>query len=185
MPSTSTKDAAGKVSAIMPRNSDGIDDYTAASCLEKTVGDIIKARETATNARQYFVASLVFDAIFEQDMALIEILANRIDGTVPTSDNRESFANLMGDAIDDVLDMGNADQVKVYPSDRAIIALAKVVFHLATSPTRGNPVKKREKQKAVEMVYARTAGRRVEPVRPQLETRYVKPQWMEEDDGNV
>lgn len=183
----STRRDVGKALAVRTEQP-GLDDYTAMVCLTRSLGDVLRMRETATNARTYFIANLVSSAVFEKDMALIEILATRIDGTVPTSSERDSFANLMGDAIDDVLDMERSAQMTVIPDDPVIIALAKVVFHIATSPTRGNPTLKREKQKAVEMVYARTAGRRTEPVRPLLETKYVKPQWLseiteEEEDG--
>lgn len=111
-------------------------------------------------------------------MGLIETIAKRIDGTVPTTSNRDSFANLMGDAIEDVMDMGTEEQRIVRPEDPVIIALAKTVFHIATAQSHGNPMAKREKQKAVEMVYERTNGRRVEPVRPQIETLYTEPAWM-------
>lgn len=136
------------------------------------------------NARTYFVANIVFCAIFEQDMGLIETIAKRIDGTVPTTDKRDSFANLMGDAIEDVLDMGRAEQRIVTPDDPVIIALAKVVYKIATTPSNGNPTLKREKQKAVEMVFERTNGRRTEPVRPQLETIYTDPAWMTDGKDN-
>lgn len=179
----STRQSAASALAKRPRNDFGLDEYTSGVCLTMTVGQALLARERASNARQYFVANLVFDAIFEKDMSLIEILATRIDGTVPTSKTRDSFANIMGDAIDDVLDMDEPERIKVFPDDPVIIALAKVVFHIATDPTRGNPVKKKEKQKAVEMVYARTAGRRTEPVRPKLEERFVEPEWLKEGDG--
>lgn len=182
----SGKSKTDEVLAMVPVNQVGLDDYTARVCLDFSIGELLRMRETATNARAYFVSNLVFSAIFEKDMALIEILANRIDGTVPTTTDRESFANIMGDAIDDVLDMPNRAQVVIKPDDPVIIALAKAVFAIATLPTRGNPVLKRERQKAVEMVYGRTSGRRTEPVKPLLETKYVEPDWMKGlGDGEV
>lgn len=174
----STRQDEERLLALRPENEQGLDEYTADVCLTRTVGAMMQQRETAPNARSYFVANLVFSAIFEQDMSLIEILATRVDGTVPTSKDRMSFANLMGDAIDDVLDMERSDQVVVRPDDLVIIALAKTVFYIANSPTHGNPTQKREKQKAVEMIYGRTSGRRTEPVRPAIETKYVRPAWM-------
>lgn len=173
----STSGSAGNELAVRTELQ-GLDEYTATVCLTRSLGEVLRMRETATNARTFFIANLVFSAIFEKDMALIEILATRIDGTVPTSRERDSFANLMGDAIDDVLDMERSEQMEVLPDDPVIIALAKIVFYIATSPTKGNPTLKREKQKAVEMVYARTAGRRTEPVRPLIETKYVRPKWF-------
>lgn len=165
--------------AIIPASQEQtLDEYTSQVCLTRTVGEVLKQRETAGNARTYFVSNLIFSAIFERDISLIETIAKRIDGTVPTSDKRDSFANIMGDAIDDVLDMDRADQILISPHDQVVIALAKVVFYIANTPTNGNPTLKREKQKAVEMIYERTNGRRVEPVRPQIETLYTEPAWL-------
>lgn len=139
---------------------------------------MVKSREVATNAKQYFVANLIFQAVFEKDMGLIDIIATRIDGTVPLSDERSSFANLIGDAIDDVLDMKRADQIMIRPEDPVIISIAKVIYHIAVEPSKSDPNKRRERQKAVEMIYARTAGRRNEPVRLELEEKYVEPNWL-------
>lgn len=105
-------------------------------------------------------------------------IVKRIDGTAPVTGNRDSFANIMGDAIDDILDMKSKEQTVIDRDDPVILALAKVVFHIATQPSNGNPVVKREKQKAIDMVFERTNGRRVEPVRPQIETMYEDPEWL-------
>lgn len=175
--------SAKKQLAKLEQSSGDIDAYTAEVCLCRTMGDVIRSRDTATNARQYFVANLIFSAVFEKDMALIDIIATRIDGTVPTTGERDSFANLMGDAIDDVLDMERAEQTMIFPEDPVIIALAKVVFHIAVEETRSDYNKKRDRQKAVEMVYARTAGRRNEPVRLTIEQKYVEPAWLSDIDS--
>lgn len=116
------------------------------------------------------------------DMGLIDIIATRIDGTVPVSTERESFANLLGDAIDDVLDMERADQTMIDPEDSAIIAIAKVIYHIGIAAAGNDFNKRRDRQKAVEMIYARTAGRRNEPVRIDVEEKYVKPKWLEDLD---
>lgn len=180
--STSAREAKRELAKL--ENSAGdIDSYTAEVCLCRTMGDVVRSRDTATNARQYFVANLIFSAVFEKDMALIDIIATRIDGTVPTTGERESFANLMGDAIDDVLDMDRAEQTVVNPDDPVIIALAKVVFHIAVEPTYHDYNKKKDRQKAVEMVYARTAGRRNEPVRLAIEEKFVEPNWLSDIDA--
>lgn len=156
-----------------------IDRYTSDVCLTRTMGEIVISRETATNARQYFIANLVYCAVFEMDMGLIDIIATRIDGTVPVTGERESFANLIGDAIDDVLDMDRAEQTVITAGDPVIIALAKVIFHIAVAEAGKDFNKRRERQKAVEMVYARTAGRRNEPVKLAIEEKYVEPDWLE------
>lgn len=179
--STSAREAKRELQRLEPSAGD-IDAYTATVCLTRTMGDIVRARDTATNARQYFVANLVFSAVFEKDMGLIDIIATRIDGTVPTSSERDSFANLIGDAIDDVLDMDRAEQTMVMPDDPVIIALAKVVYHIAVEPANSDFNKRKERQKAVEMVYARTAGRRNQPVKLPIEEKFTKPKWLSDID---
>lgn len=179
--STSAREAKRELQRLEPSAGD-IDSYTASVCLTKTMGDIVRARDTATNARQYFVANLVFSAVFEKDMGLIDIIATRIDGTVPTSSERDSFANLIGDAIDDVLDMERAEQTMIMPDDPVIIAIAKVVYHIAVEPAKHDFNKRKERQKAVEMVYARTAGRRNQPVKLAIEEKFTKPKWLSDID---
>lgn len=162
-----------------------LDEYTTTVCLTRTIGEVFQTRERAGNARTYFVTNLIWSAIFEQDMGIIDTIAKRIDGTVPVAGKRDSFANIMGAAIDDVLDMETKEQTVVDKNDPTIIALAKVVFHIATQPTNGNPVIKKDKQKAIDMVFERTSGRRVEPVRPHIETIYKDPEWLMEGDTDV
>ena len=91
----------------------------------RTMGDVVHSREVATNAKQYTVNSMVFNAVFEKDVDLIRTIALRIDGTVPEEDKREGYANLIGAAIEDVLSYERADQMKVVPSDPPVIAMAK------------------------------------------------------------
>lgn len=174
----STRSVGNQLAKLDKKELADIDQYTTNVCLTRTMQDVVRARDTATNARQYFVANLVFQAVFEKDMGLLDIIATRIDGTVPVSGERESFANLVGDAIDDVLDMQRAEQTVITPEDPVIIAIAKVIYHIAVEPSNNNPIKKKERQKAVEMVYARTAGRRNEPVRLAIEEKFVEPEWL-------
>lgn len=163
---------------VVANQEQNLDEYTSTVCLTRTVSNVLKQRETAGNARTYFVANLIFSAIFEKDIGLIDTIARRIDGTVPTTVERDSFANIMGDAIDDVLDMDKAEQTMIRPEDPVVIALAKVVFYVANAPTKGNPTLKREKQKAVDMIYERTNGRRIEPVRLEISTKYIDQDWI-------
>ena len=102
-----------------------LDNYMAEVCLMRTMGDVVHSREVATNAKQYTVNSMVFNAVFEKDVDLIRTIALRIDGTVPEEDKREGYANLIGAAIEDVLSYERADQMKVVPSDPPVIAMAK------------------------------------------------------------
>ena len=73
--------------------------------------------------------------------------------------------------------------MKVYPDDAPIIAMAKVLVHVASQPVGGNYAKRKERNLAASMVLERTGGRKVEPTRPLLETRYIEPDWMEDGEG--
>lgn len=155
-----------------------LDFYIASICLDHTVGEVVKMRETSHNARSCWAATLVTDAIFGMDIGAISQIVSRIDGTVPATKDRNSYANIMGDAIDDVLDYTKAEQVKVRPGDLTIIALAKVVIAISMSDPGNNFSKKKEKQQAIEMVLQRTGGRKSEPTMNLLDTKFVEPAWM-------
>lgn len=133
---------------------------------------------TSNNSRASWVATLITDAVFNLDIGAISQIVQRVDGTIPNSEDRESFANIMGDAIDDVLDYPDVEQRKVFPEDTVIIALAKAVLQISVMDTGNNFSRKKEKQQAIEMVLQRTGGRRSQPTRNLLDTKFVEPEWM-------
>ena len=155
-----------------------LDRYVSEVCLSKTVGETLRMRETSNNARSCWVATLVSDAIFNMDIGAISQIVQRLDGTIPTTEDRESYANIMGNAIDDVLDYTKADQLTIFPDDPCIIALAKTVVAISTQDCGNNFSKKKEKQQAIEMILQRTGGRKSEPTRVLLTTNYIEPDWM-------
>ena len=156
-----------------------LDDYMTRICLDDTMGNVVHAREVATNAKQYTVASMIFNAVFEMDVDLIRTIALRIDGTVPAEDKREGYANILGDAIEDVLSYQKVDQLQITPQDKPVIAMAKALIFVATQPAGGNYAKRKERNLAAQMILERTGGRKVEPTRPQIETVYVEPEWLQ------
>lgn len=162
-----------------------LDEYLTHLCLDCTIGDVLHIRETATNGRASFGASLVCDAVFGKDIGVISILANRIDGGVPSKEKRSVFANYIGDALDDVLSYTNAEQTKVFPTDTSIIAIAKVILYIAMQEPGKNVQAKKEKQQAIEMVLSRTGGRLTEPVRVFDEEKFEKPEWMRSLSGET
>lgn len=137
-----------------------------------------KLRETARNARHYFAARLICNAVFEQDIDILNEIVKRIDGAVPDKDDRTLFANLLGDAIEDVLDRETADQMSLDPDDPTIIALAKVVVWMAVRSVGNNVQAKKDRHKAASIVLDRTGGKRSEPVRDVVKLDYVEPDWM-------
>ena len=156
-----------------------LDNYLTNVCLGKTMGDVVRSRDIAQNAKQYTVASLIFNAVFEMDVDLIKTIALRIDGTVPEEDKRDGYANILGDAIEDVLSYEQANQLRVTPDDPPVIAMAKALVFVGTQPCGSNYAKRKERNLAAQMILERTGGRKVQPTRNQIETRYVEPEWMQ------
>lgn len=154
-----------------------LDEYISKMCLEYPISSMLQAR-AATNARTYYAASLIYNAIFDMDMGLINQIANRIDGTVPNSEDRDSYANIFGDALEDVMDYDSADQFTIFPTDSCIIALAKATYVIATSEVGTNVQKKKDRQLANDLILNRCGGKKTEPTRPLIETVYVEPDWM-------
>lgn len=162
-----------------------IDQYLTAVALDRTMGDVCKGRELATNTRGYTINALIFNAVFELDVELIKTISLRIDGTVPEEGKRGGYANILGDAIEDVLGYEQAAQLQITPEDKPIIAMAKVLVHIATQPAGSNMVKRRERNLAASMILERTGGRKVEPTKPLIDTKYVEPDWMLEDSNET
>ena len=161
-----------------------IDMYLSRIVLERTMGDVVRMRESAQNAKSWTVNSMIFNAVFELDVELIKTIVTRVDGTVPDEGKREGYANLIGDAINDVLESDSPAQLKVYPDDPPIIAMAKVLVHVASQPAGGNYTKRKERNLATTMILERTGGRKVEPTKPMIEAKYVEPEWMRLGEGS-
>lgn len=156
-----------------------LDSYLTHVCLDLTMGDVVRKRESdVNNVRSLTVASMIFNAVFEMDVELIKTIGLRIDGTVPEEGDRKRFANILGDAIDDVMDYDDARKMTIVPEDTPIIAMAKVLIAKATRLAGNNMQKRKERNLAVSMILERTGGRKVSPTKPMLETRYVEPDWM-------
>ena len=156
-----------------------LDGYMADVCLFRTMGDVVHSRDVATNAKQYTVNSMIFNAVFEMDVDLIRTIALRIDGTVPDEDKRDGYANIIGDALEDVLSYEQAEQMKVVPNDPPVIAMAKALVYIGTQPCGSNYAKRKERNLAAQMILERCGGRKVQPTRPELTIEYVEPEWMQ------
>ena len=162
-----------------------VDGYLSEVCISRTMKDVVEGREYANNAKAYTINGMVFNAIFELDVDLIKTIATRIDGTVPEEGKREGYANILGDAIEDVLSYERKEMLQVVPEDPPVIAMAKVLVYVATQPAGNNFAKRKERNLASQMILERTGGRKVQPVKPLLETKYVNPDWMEMEDGKT
>lgn len=159
-----------------------VDEYLSEVVVGRTMKDVVDGRECANNAKAYTINGMVFNAVFELDVELIKTLTMRVDGTIPEEGKREGCANILGDAIEDVLSYENKDMLKVVPSDPPIIAMAKVLVYVSTQPAGNNMARRRERNLASQIILERTGGRKVKPTKPLLETKYVEPEWMGKHD---
>lgn len=156
-----------------------LDNYLTNTCLLKTMGDVVRSRDIATNAKQYTVASMIFNAVFEMDIELIRTIVMRIDGTIPEEDKRDGFANIMGAALEDVLSCERPQDLEVTPDDPPIIAMAKALVYVGTQPTGSNYAKRKERNLAAQMILERCGGRKVQPTRIEAQIEYIEPEWMQ------
>lgn len=166
-----------------------LDGYLADVCILKTMGDVVRSRDIATNAKQYAVLSMIYNAVFEADVDLIRTIIQRVDGTVPDEDKRNGYANIMGAALEDVLSYDHAAMLNVVPEDPPIIAMAKALVFIGTQPCGSNYAKRKERNLAAQMILDRCGGRKVQPTRLEAQIEYVEPEWMqlgqaEERDGD-
>lgn len=159
-------------------NRASLDDILTMCCLDMSIGELVEKRESSATARTYLAATMIFDAVFNANIDLVERIIERIDGTVPEAGSRDEYANLMGDALDDVLDLKHMDQIEIHPSDPVIIALAKITYFISIKEDNGNPMVRKDKNKALEIITKRTGGRKVKPTKPLIESRYEDPDWM-------
>lgn len=176
------------VSTAEPKIDESLDEYLTTICLEKTLGDVVKTYESASNARAYWTNALFIDAVFNKNISAIDLIATRVDGLIPAEGERYRYANLLGEAISDVMSYKSAKEIMtLYPEDPCIIALAKAIYAISVQDAGNNYGKKKDKQKATEMILERTGGRKTEPTKNLLETKYVEPEWSRlpkgEEDG--
>lgn len=159
-------------------NASNLDNYLTKLCMEYRIGDVVLLREQAPNTAVFFCCNLIFQSVFEKDIGMINQIAKRVDGAVPDQDERYMFANLLGDAIDDVMMNPPGERNWVHPEDLTIIALAKVVIWIACSAAGGAVNKRKDREKAIELVLERTGGRKSKPTSEQIKLEYVEPDWM-------
>ena len=155
------------------------DQMLAKLLLEKSIGQIIQQAEKSTSPREFFLCILIRDAIMELDVGTIEQIIKRVDGTPPDERERDQYSNLVGDALDDIMSYDDLYQVGVYrPDDPTIIALAKALFIISVRRCGKDPQKRRDRAKAMEIIFQRTGGRKNRPTKQVTERRFVDPDWM-------
>ncbi len=158
-----------------------MDGYLTNVCITRTMGQVVHNREFATDVKAYTVNSLIYNAVFEADVDLIKTIIRRVDGLVPDEDERGSYANILGDALEDVLAYDQKEMMVLTPDDPVIIAIAKVLVYKATMLAGTNQMLRKERNTAAQIILERTGGRKVGPTRLLVETVYVEPDWMKGD----
>lgn len=158
-----------------------MDGYLTNVCIMRTMGQVVHNREFATDVKAYTINSMIFNAVFEMDVDLIKTIIRRVDGLVPDEDKRGGYANILGDALEDVLSYTQKDLMQITPDDPVIIALAKVLVYKATNMAGNNQLLRKERNTAAQIILERVGGRKVGPTKLLLETKYVEPDWMRDD----
>ena len=147
--------------------------------METTILDVVKRVENSTSSRDFLLYVLIRDAVFEKNIQAIDRIIQRVDGAVPNEKDRDRYANIIGDAIEDVLDYESLELAgEVLPSDPTIIAIAKTLFRISVDPAGKNVQAMKDKAKAMDIIFQRTGGRKSEPTKERHELKYVDPDWM-------
>ena len=155
-----------------------IDELYQQTALFKTVGELVRLYQSSLNAKAYFVARTLLDAIINKEIQTIKQIIGRIDGGVPDAQKRKHYANIFGDALEDVLAYPDIEMMALQPEDYVIIAMAKVVVWVSMSDPGNNAQKRKDKQDAIQIILERTGGRKSEPTKQLTTTNYVNPEWM-------
>lgn len=173
-----TTESRGSTEIARPYELKSLDDYIYDMALNRTMGDLMRMRTTAPSARTAFVVSTMTNAVFDLDIGLISEIVKRIDGSAPQKGDMDAYSNLFSDALSDVLDYTQSDQMSVFPSDPPIIALAKATIAIALHDPGRNMQARKDRQKAVQMILDRVEGRRAEPAKPTELPEYRAADWL-------
>lgn len=131
----------------------------------------------STTAREHLASQMFTDAVFNQDIRVIQTIVNRIDGGLPKDIDIDSYQTLFGDCMNQVLAMTSGLQLKVEPTDTVMMALCKSLYDIATqdiyhemkSDSHGNrwakkvnpsTEKKQARDSALRLVLERAGGRK-------------------------
>ena len=162
-----------------------LDNYLTDLLVNKTMGEICLMWSQSTNVRVFTACSYIVDAISELDIGQINQIIKRIDGATPSVADRDMYANIVGNALDEVLSLhrnvgedAENDHLLVQPTDQGIIALAKAILYISLDKPGKNVSKRKDRQMATDILLSRTGGNRTQPVANVEETRYVEAPWL-------
>lgn len=155
-------------------------DEQIAKVARLKVSDVVRAYESGRlvvdlpagevpNAENYMICRMFTDAIFSQDIRMIQLIINRIDGGLPKDTDMQASQTEFSDCFKIIL-AEPIKTLKVHPDDTVMMALCKALYALATQDIYWDPVneksrrpsveKKQERDAAMRMVLERTGGRK-------------------------
>jgi len=126
----------------------------------------------------FWITSLIWNAVFEKDIDAIEQIVSRVDGGIPDAKERDLYANYFGAALDDVLSLTDSGQCHLFPDDPVIIALAKCAVAISLTPAADNVQAIKAKNKAIALIFDRAEGRKSAPVARSEIVSFTDPAWM-------
>lgn len=122
------------------------------------------------NAAGFLVCRLFTDAIFNSDIRCIQTIINRVDGGLPKDSEVQFYRTSFADAVGELMEMNEADQLKVHPDDSVMMALAKALYDIACEDIywdemegkkkKPSDTKKQLRDNAMRMILERAGGRK-------------------------
>lgn len=129
------------------------------------------------DAKSYLSAQMYTDAVFNQDIRVIQTIINRVDGGLPKDTEIDEYQTLFGDCMNEILSMQRGEQLKVLPTDTVMMALCKSLFDIATTDiyyeikadkggkkwakrVNPSPEKKQARDSAMRLVLERAGGKK-------------------------
>ncbi len=145
-------------------------------------------RGESENAADFLVCRMFTDAIFNEDIRTIQLIINRIDGGLPKDVEMSEYQTQFSDCFNEIMQMDNAEKVKLLPDDTVMMALCKALYALATQDIywdqdlqrkrRPSTDKKQERDAALRMVLERTGGRKTTPVATKDAEQIETADWI-------
>lgn len=157
---------------------DNMDNILKKILTEMTLGEICKAMETSANVKNYTACRIIVNAISECDVGLIKTIIQRIDGGIPKAEDMENYSNLIGKALEEVMEE-EPDERFIFRlnTDTGIKCMAKAIVMAALQKTNNNVAKRKDRQMAADILLSRTGGLKNEPQIIRQDIIIEKAEW--------
>lgn len=137
----------------------------------------------------FLVSRMFTDAIFNQDIRTIQLIINRIDGSLPKDVDMDGYQTQFSDCFNEIMQMEHAEQIQLLPDDTVMMALCKSLYQLSVQDIYWDPKRKKQRKPSVEkkqerdsalrMVLERTGGRKTTPVQHKQIEQAEDADWIE------